>query len=97
MKDELLLLLNLELFDQLEGSRLVFSHVLVPGLGKFFKLELLSGFNVHQLFFLGQSHVLLLALLLSARELFKSELHHLCPSIISRGLSIDPKLVHDSI
>ena len=63
MEYKFLLLLDLELLDELKSCRLVVSHVLVPRLRKLLKLQLLGTLNVHELFFLSQSHVLFLALL----------------------------------
>ena len=97
MEDQLLLLLDLELLDQLEGSRLVVAHVLVPSVRELFELELLSTFDIHELLLLRQSHVLLLALLLGPRKLLKPQLHHLGSSVVAGSFCIDSKLVHDSI
>lgn len=96
IEDQLLLLLHLQLLNQFKSSGLVVSHVLVPRPRKLLELKLLGTFNVHQFLLLGQSHVLLLALLLSPRELFKPQLHHLCLRVVSSGLCIDAQLVHYS-
>lgn len=89
MQDQLLLLFHLELLNQLKSRSLIVSHILVPCLRKFLKLELLSTFDIHKFFFLGETHVLFLALLLGARKLLKSQLHHFGPSIVPRCLCID--------
>ena len=97
MQRQLLLLLNLELFNQLESSGLVVAHVLVPGFREFCKLQLLGALDVHQFLLLSQAHVLLLTLLFGARELLKPQLHHLGARVVATRFGIDAKLVHDPI
>jgi hypothetical protein len=71
----LVVLLRAHVLDQLERCSLVARHVFVPGAGELLKLVLLRIFNVKQLFFLGDPHVLLLALLLRLAELLKLRFH----------------------
>ena len=52
------------LLDQLEGSCLVVSHILVPSFRELTVLDSLGVFDVDQLPLLGNSHVMLLTLLL---------------------------------
>ena len=95
MEHKLLLLLDLELLDQFESRRLVVAHVLVPRVRELLKLQFLGALNVHELLFLRQSHVLFLALLFSPGKLFKPHFHHFSACVVTRGLGIDTKLVHD--
>lgn len=96
VQSQLLFLLNLELLNQLKCSGLIVTHVLIPGFRELSELQLLSTFNVNKLLFLSQAHVLLLTLLFGTREFLESHFHHFSPSVVSAGLSIDTKLVHDS-
>ena len=97
MEDQLLLLLDLELLDQLEGSRLVVAHVLVPRLRELLELQLLGRLNIHKLLLLGQPHILFLALLLSPAELLEAQLHHLGSRVVTASLCVDAQLIHDSM
>jgi len=96
MKHKLLLLLDLELLNKLKSSGLVLAHVLIPSIGEFGELQLLSALNIDQLLFLSQAHVLFLPLLFSPSKLLEPQLHHLRPSVVTLGLSIDAQLVHNS-
>ena len=97
VEEQLLLLLVLELLNQFKCSSFVISHILVPSLREFLKLKLLCIFDIEKLLLLGEPHVLILTLLFSFTEFFKLKLHHFSSTVISTGLSINSKLVHDPI
>lgn len=86
MKNELLFLLHLQLLDQLKRCALIVAHVLVPGIAELLELELLCAFNVYELLFLSQAHVLLLSLLLRSTELLKAHFHEFGLAIVAVGL-----------
>ncbi len=96
MKNKLLFLFDLKLLDQFKSRSFIVSHILVPSLRKFLKLQFLGTLNIDQFLFLGKAHILLLSLLFGSRKLFKTELHHLGPCVISPYFSIDSQLVHYS-
>jgi len=89
VKHELLLLLDFKLLDEFKGSSLVIAHVLIPCLRELLKLEFLSTLDIDEFFFLSQTHVLLLTLLLGTGKLFESKLHHLGTSVVTVSLGID--------
>lgn len=96
MKDKFLLLFDLELLDKFKSCSFIVSHILIPSLRKFLKLQFLGTLNIDQFFLLSKAHVLLLTLLFGTRKLLKTELHHLGSSVVSTNFSIDSELVHDS-
>ena len=88
-------LLILQLFNQLKSSPLIVPHILVPCFAELRKLQLLRILNVKQLLLLGESHVLLLALLLGLAEFVELAFHHLGAAVVTSLLGGDAKVVHD--
>lgn len=88
-------MLHFKFFYQLECRLFVISHVLVPGLLELGELGLLSSLDVHQLFLLRESHVLLLALLLGATELVKFLLHQFGACVVLLAFVANTKSIED--
>ena len=71
----LMLLFHPKLFNKFKGCSFVVGHVFVPGIWKLLELKFLGVFYIEQFFLLSYSHVLLLTLLFSSRELVKLVFH----------------------
>lgn len=93
--NEFTFLLALQLLNQTKRCLLILRHVVVPSLSEFCKLQSLSLFNVDQLLFLCDPHVLQLSLLLGSAELFKLILKQFGLWVVFIFVSPNAQLVDD--
>ena len=90
-----LILFGFELFNEIEGSAFIVTHVFVPGIRKFLVLKTLCIFNINQLSLLCNSHVVMLSLLFILTPSIENFLELISHHVITMMLISLPHFIHD--